>query len=311
MNADDAAAPPSDHVVHPAEPDAAVCYRHPQREAHIRCVRCDRPICPSCMIVAPVGFQCPECVRGANAGQRVTRTHFGGRVAASSTPVATYALIAINVIMMMAELASPSTITNLSIVPGGMVGPAHAFRLDGVATGQYYRLLTGMFLHESPTGGGLGITHILFNMWALYVVGPPIERWLGRARFIAFYLLAGLCSSVAVYVFSNPISETLGASGAIFGLFAALFVMGRRLRFDVRSVGGIIMINLVITFFPGLNISWQGHVGGLLGGAALSAAWAYAPRRWRTPAQLASSIVLVALLVVIVVLRTHALRHGG
>jgi len=309
MNADDGGAASDGTAVTGA--DLATCYRHPKREAHIRCVRCDRRICPDCMIPASVGFQCPECVRGGKQAQRVARTSFGGRVAPHGSLSVTYALIAVNIAAMVVELVWSPTIGRFSIRPGAAV-QINGHQVDviqGVATGQYYRLLTGMFLHLSPVGGGYGITHILFNMWALYVVGPPLERWLGRLRFLAFYLLVGLFASAFVYLLTPANSETLGASGAIFGLFAALFVLGRRLRYDIRPIAGVIVLNIVITFvFSG--ISWQGHIGGLIAGGALSAAWAYAPRKWRTTVQLASSVALALIIVVMVIARTHALTHG-
>jgi membrane associated rhomboid family serine protease len=299
---DDSRLPPYGTAV--AGPGVSTCYRHPKREAHIRCVRCDRAICPDCMIPASVGFQCPECVRGGRQSQRPARTAFGGRAVAHNALSTTYVLIGINVAMMLVELVWKPTVDKLSILPALRYINGQAF--DGIADGQYYRLLTGMFLHANPLSGGYGITHILFNMWALYVVGPPLERWLGRLRFVVLYLLAGLFSSAFVYLLAKPNSETVGASGAIFALFAALFVLGRRLRYDIRPIAGVIVANIVITFlFSG--ISWQGHIGGLIAGGALSAAWAYAPRKWRTPAQVASSLVLVVVIVAIVVARTHAL----
>jgi membrane associated rhomboid family serine protease len=256
------------------------------------------------MIPASVGFQCPECVREGRG--RTLRTAFGGKAVRNRTAV-TYTLIGINVAVMLVELAWPQSIDRFAQIGGPVHAPYGNHPLIGVATGEYYRLLTSMFLHLSPTGGGFGITHILFNMWALSQVGPPLEAWLGRVRFLSLYLLAGLAGSVAVYAFASPFSEDLGASGAVFGLFGALFVLGRRLNFDMGSMATLITINLVITFaVPG--ISWQAHLGGLIAGAALGLAWGYAPRDKRTAIQLASSVVLAVVLVVAVILRTHSLN---
>ena len=127
-----------------------------------------------------------------------------------------------------------------------------------VADGEVYRLITSAFLHN-------GITHILFNMFALFVVGPPLEIWLGRLRFIALYLLSALGGSVVVYLFSPLNAATVGASGAVFGLFAATFVVGKKVNVDIRWVVIMIVINLVITFTVP-SISWQGHLGGLVTG---------------------------------------------
>ncbi len=144
-----------------------------------------------------------------------------------------------------------------------------------VADGEWYRLLTSAFMHY-------GVTHLLFNMYALFVIGPPLEKWLGRSRFIALYALSALGGSVLVYLLSPLNAATAGASGAIFGLFGASFVIGKRLNLDVRWVVGLIAINLAFTFviplMGGQNISWQGHVGGLITGALVAAAYAYAPR---------------------------------
>ena len=125
-------------------------------------------------------------------------------------------------------------------------------------------------------------------MWALWVIGPALERWLGRTRFIALYLLSALGGSVLVYLLTPINVPTLGASGAIFGLFGATLVLSRKLNFDMRWIVGLIVINLVITFVVP-SISWQGHVGGLLTGAAIGAVYAYAPRANRVLIQAAAS----------------------
>jgi membrane associated rhomboid family serine protease len=292
VNGSDGVGPTPPHVV-------PTCYRHPKREAHIRCVRCDRPICPDCMIPAAVGFQCPECVRGGNKTQRVARTAFGGRIAPNKTLV-TYTLIGINIVMFLIQQSSGSFTTRFSLIPGGdIIFRGFPARLEGVATGEYYRLVTAMFLHA-------GVAHILFNMWALFVIGAPLEAMLGRVRFIALYFLSGLGGSALVYLLTDPRSQTLGASGAIFGLFGALFVLGRRLRFDIRPIGFLIGINLLLTFTIS-GISWQGHVGGLVAGAALAGAWAYAPRKYRLAAQLSSSVAMAVIIALIVFARTQAL----
>jgi membrane associated rhomboid family serine protease len=279
---------------------APTCYRHPARQTYVSCVRCERPICPDCMVEAAVGFQCPECVREGRQGQRPARTAFGGNANRNRTAV-TYTLIGINVAAMLVELAGPDSIRRFAQIAGS-VGQG-----IGVANGEYYRLLTSMFLHASPTGGGFGITHILFNMWALSLVGPPLEAWLGRVRFLTLYLLSGLSGSVLAYVLAPQYVFELGASGAIFGLFGALFVLSRRLRYDIGPMATTIVINLAITFLvPG--ISWQAHIGGLLAGAGLGFAWGYVPRERRTAVQIGSSIALFLVLVVAVIVRTSVLN---
>jgi membrane associated rhomboid family serine protease len=234
---------------------------------------------------AAVGHQCVECVRAGGRTVRAARTVFGGRV--STTPVVTYTLIAINVVVFLLQSA------------GSTVQARYALVSSAVADGQYERLLTAAFLHY-------GIAHLLFNMWALYVVGQPLEQWLGRARFAALYGLSALGGSVSVYLFAGSHTATVGASGAIFGLFGAIFVVARRLNYDVRGIAMLIVINLVITFvFP--NISWQGHLGGLLTGSALALAYAYAPRQSRTVVQVGASLAVAVAAIALIALRTAQL----
>jgi membrane associated rhomboid family serine protease len=250
---------------------APQCYRHSGRETWISCSRCNRPICPDCMISAAVGFQCPDCVRAS-----------------------------LNVLVYLFEVASASFVNRFWQY--GAAGNT------GVAHGQYYRLLTSMFLHDPPSAGGAFFLHILFNMWALYVVGPPLEQRLGRARFLVLYLLSGLAGSAAAYLLMPANEPVLGASGAIFGLFGALLVIGRSQRLNIQPIALTIGLNLVLSFSIS-GISWQGHIGGLVGGTALAAAWAYAPRPQRLAIQIASSVALFAIVVVVVLLRTHNLTH--
>ena len=232
------------------------------------------------MIPAPVGFQCPECVRAGQRQQRTVRTPFGGQVI--EKPRVTYALIAINVVVFGLQY-----LVGINEVSGNYgMWPA------GIAIGgEWYRLLTAAFLHGS-------ILHIGFNMYVLYALGPTLERVLGHARFLLLYVLAALGGSVASYAFSDIRTLSVGASGAIFGLMGALVVAGRRLRYDVTQVLVLLGINVVIGFLaPGVD--WRAHLGGLVTGAAVAAIMAHAPRKGRTAWQAAGvAVVLVALLVV-------------
>jgi membrane associated rhomboid family serine protease len=274
------------------------CYRHPDRETGVRCTRCDRPICPDCMNSASVGFQCPECVREGRATTRQARTAFGGMVPAQVGQV-TRLLIAINVVVFIIQQTSNTFTEKYALISDAFVPQISLAHRVGVAHGEYYRLLTSAFMHQN-------VLHIAFNMYALLVVGPIVEHALGRLRFVVLYLLAALGGSAVAYVFASPTSETLGASGAIFGLFAALFVVARRLGTDASGIVATIAINLVITFtLP--NISWEGHLGGLVTGGFLAAAYGYAPRGARTQVQVASSLVVVGAIVLAVALRTSAL----
>ena len=263
------------------------CYRHPDRTTYVQCTRCHRYICPECMRDAAVGHQCEECVRAGARTVRQPQTQFGGR-AGSTTPIVTYGLIALNVLVFVAQSASSSLERELTLWPRAVA-----------ADGDLYRLITSAFLHY-------GITHLLFNMWALYVVGPPLEMWLGRLRFGALYVLSALGGSVLVYLLAPLDSSTAGASGAVFGLFAATFVVAKKVNVDVRWVVVLIGINLVITFTVP-SISWQGHLGGLITGGLVAVAYAYAPREHRNLVQAGATVGIVALFIVLVWWRTSDL----
>lgn len=279
------------------------CYRHPGRETYVRCTRCDRYICPECMRDAAVGHQCVECVREGNRTVRQPRTLFGGR--ATAKPVVTYTLLAINLLVYAAEVADRSIIDDFMMVGVfadrfGVIYP----EAGGVAHGEWYRLITAAFLHSSP-GDSFGITHILFNMWALWVIGPQLEQVLGRWRYAALYLLSALGGSVLLYLV-DPASAAVGASGAIFGLFGAFFVVAKRLRVPAGGIVFLLVLNLVITFsVPG--ISWQGHIGGLVVGGALAVAYAYAPDRRRDLVHIGATAAALVLLIAAVAVKTSEL----
>ncbi|MEV4333920.1 rhomboid family intramembrane serine protease [Streptomyces sp. NPDC049597] len=278
------------------------CYRHPGRETGIRCTRCERPICTECMISASVGFQCPDCVRtGSGTGHAPDanrpRTIAGGTVAADPRLV-TKVLLAINLVVFVLGAVNDRLVDALALV--GQWPPAPFLPAEGVAEGEWYRLVTSMFLHQE-------IWHIAFNMLGLWWLGGPLEQALGRARYLALYLISGLAGSALTYLLADPGQGSLGASGAIFGLLGATMVLMRRLRYDMRPVVALLAINLVITFFwPG--IAWQAHVGGLIAGAALAYGLVHAPPgKRRTPVQFGvCGLVLLASLVVVVA-RTLAL----
>jgi membrane associated rhomboid family serine protease len=282
------------------QPGAAVptCYRHPGRETYVSCVRCGRPACPDCLRDASVGSQCVDCVREGNRTTRVPGGTFGGRVP-SGTPVVTWTLVGLNVVLFLIELAHQQLATDWAMV--GRFPPDL-----GVAYGQWYRLITAAFL-PPPGLNSSGILDIAFNMWALVIVGPALERQFGRVRYVAVYLVSAIGGSVLFYLLAIPTASALGASGAIFGLFAAWFVLSRKLRVDSRQVVTLIVLNLVISFVFRGSIAWQAHVGGLIAGGLLTAAYAWAPRRNRALVQAGATIVLLAVLVLGVVIRDHQL----
>ena len=273
-----------------------MCYRHRDREAHIRCVRCERRICPDCMIPASVGFQCPECVKDGNKNVRTTRTALGGR--ASSDPGwVSRVLIGVTVVAFVAQ-QTVSGFTARFFDIGRAYDPSAGHEI-GVATGQYERLLTSVFLHG-------GVLHLAFNMYALYLFGPPVEAALGRARFLSLYLVAGLGGSAVSYAFAAPNQPSLGASGAIFGLLGAFLVISKRLGRDTSSVFGLLAINFVLGFvLP--NIDWRAHLGGLVTGALCAVALAYAPRDKRTLVQVGGVVGTLLLVLAVIVWRTWQL----
>ncbi|WP_243640412.1 rhomboid family intramembrane serine protease [Nocardioides jejuensis] len=287
---------------------APQCYRHAGRETHISCQRCERPICPDCMRSAAVGFQCPECVKDGARQTRSGRSAYGGARVANPS-LTSGVLIAINAAVWLLITATGgaaslwaarlSLIPRASCVQGGgsyptateATCPPTATWIHGVADGAWWQLVTSMFTHVE-------VMHIGFNMLALWFLGPQLELALGRARFVALYLLSGLGGSLAVYWLAPTYTSTLGASGAIFGLMAALLVVAFKVRGDVQSILGWIGINAVITVIGRGSISWQGHLGGFLGGLALMAVFAFAPKGPQRAAWQWGGVALYAVVVV-------------
>ncbi|MBV1948305.1 rhomboid family intramembrane serine protease [Streptomyces sp. BV129] len=283
------------------------CYRHPDRETGVRCTRCDRPICPECMVDASVGFQCPDCVRGGTPGPSGTgpaaghvpadnrpRTLAGGTLT-SDPRLVTKILIGLNLALFLVQMSVGDVFTNrLDLI--GQAYAAHLPGVQGVAEGQYYRLLTSMFLHS-------GYVHILFNMLSLWWIGGPLEAALGRARYLALYLISGLAGSALTYLLAAPNQPSLGASGAIFGLFGATAVLLRRLRYDMRPVIVLLVVNLIITF-GWANIAWQAHIGGLVAGLITGAAMVYAPRERRALVQYGACALVLVVVAVLTLVRT-------
>ncbi|MEU6661614.1 rhomboid family intramembrane serine protease [Streptomyces sp. NPDC046821] len=278
-----------------------VCYRHPDRETGIRCARCERPICPECMVSASVGFQCPDCVRGdSGTGHRpaaaTPRTIAGGSLT-SDPRLVTKILIGLNIAVFLVQLSVGDRFTDRFDLIGRAYVPLLG-GIEGVAEGQWYRLLTSMFLHGS-------YIHIGFNMLSLWWIGAPLEAALGRARYLTLYFVSGLAGSALTYLIAAQNQPSLGASGAIFGLFGAMAVLMRRLNYDMRPVIALLVINLIFTFSG--NIAWQAHLGGLVAGVVVGYAMVHAPRQRRSLVQYGTSAVVLAVVVVTVLVRTSQL----
>jgi membrane associated rhomboid family serine protease len=279
---------------------APVCPRHPGVVSYVRCQRCERPVCPACQRPAAVGIQCVDCVREQSRGARAPRTVLGGR-AGADRPIVTQLIIGLCVAVYGYQWFGGGAVTSdLGFVP-----------IEAVA--QPYRFLTSAFLH-SPTF----VLHIVMNMYALWMLGPYLEQLLGRARFAALYLLSALGGSVGFFLLAQPSLEgdtnwttnAVGASGAVFGLFSAVLVINRRLGRDTGGVVGVILVNLVIGFWPGLSIAWQAHLGGLVAGALVSWVLASPATVRRPPLQWAGLAGVTVLLLVLTVVKVMTVPAG-
>ena len=301
------------------ETGVPVCYRHPGREPHIRCQRCGRPICPDCMRDAAVGFHCPECVAEGRRTTRSDRTTYGG-LRPTNAATTSLAIIGVNVTVWLAILltggAGSRLLDLLELRPKGFCDLGNglinlsadqatctshgATWMPGVADGAWWQLMTSAFTHVE-------VLHIAFNMFALYVLGPQLEMVIGRARFLALYLISALAGSTLVYWAGPEYGATVGASGAIFGLMGGLLVVALKMRANPQGILIWIGINFLLTVSVS-GISWQGHLGGFLGGAAVAALLVYAPRgSRRTTVQVVGLVAITLLLLVAIALRTAAL----
>lgn len=269
---------------------APVCPRHPDTVSYVRCQRCGRPTCPACQRAAPVGIQCVDCVAEANAALPTQRTTLGGRDR-GRRPVLTIGLIGLSVLAFIVLRVVPELRSDLAFVPlRGDVEP--------------YRFLTAAFLHA-------GFLHLAVNMYALWIIGSVLEPMLGRWRYLTLYVLSAVGGSVGVLLLASPTDDSwfipvVGASGAVFGLFAAIGLTLRRYGRDATQIVVLLAINAVIGFMPGFNIAWQAHLGGLVTGAALVGVYLYAPKKHRGWVGVAGSVLVAVVLVALAVARYGA-----
>lgn len=276
------------------------CYRHPGRETGIRCTRCDRPICTECMVSASVGFQCPDCVRqGSGTGHgpaaNQPRTLAGGTIAADPRLV-TKILLALNVALFIVVHVKGAAPGPDALRPGQPLlrRPAGRCRRGPVVPAGH---------GDVPAPGG--VAHRVQHAGTV-VARRPLEAALGRARYLALYLLSGLAGSALTYWLAAPNQPSLGASGAIFGLLGATAVLMRRLNYDMRPVLVLLALNLLFTFTWG-GIAWQAHVGGLIAGTVIAIAMVHAPRGRRALVQYGTCALVLAAVILVVVARTAAL----
>jgi membrane associated rhomboid family serine protease len=272
------------------------CYRHPRVVTGVHCTRCGRPICPDCMTAAPVGYQCPDCVREARQSaprQRMRVRFLIGRPGSFTT-----ALLFVNIAVFLVEvsLGGPGSLfdgpsAGRLIQLGAMVPPYIARTGLAPEHYQFWRLITAMFLH-------IGLIHLAFNMYALYLFGYLIENAFGKARYIAIYFVAGFLGNVASFAFGQAISVGAGASGAIFGLLGAWIAYNYRRRGSALAEANLrwALILIGLNTFIALSfhsIDWRAHLGGLVGGVL--AGWlveGFGPRRIQPYVQYGGLIAL-------------------
>jgi membrane associated rhomboid family serine protease len=269
---------------------ASYCYRHPDRQSYILCQRCGRTICTHCQTQAAVGVHCPECIREAQASApRRKPAILSSLRRTRDAPVVTFSIIGVTALVYV-----------LQLLPGSPVTSALAF-YGPFTTSEPWRLLTALFVHSQGS-----LLHILFNMFSLFIFGPLLEGMVGRVRFLALYLISGLGGSVAVLLLA-PFTPVVGASGAIFGLLGAYFVIQRKLGGNNVQLLIVIGLNLVIGFLPGTNIAWQAHLGGLVVGSAVALVYLRTRRRDQRGLQIAfvGGIVAVMLALMVVGLQLY------
>jgi membrane associated rhomboid family serine protease len=292
---------------HTGQDAVPVCPRHPSREAYVRCQRCERPVCPECQRPAAVGIQCVDCVREGAKTVRGARTVLGGR-AGQDRPLVTQSIIGICAVLFV-----------LQWVTGDLVTEKLSFWAPA-ALSEPWRFVTGGFLHSTSF-----LLHIVFNMYILWMIGPYLENLLGRLRFTALYLLSAIGGNVGYFLMVAPrvgtgsswLVPTVGASGAVFGLFAALFVVNRRLGRDSGGVVAIVVLNLVLGFLPllginlfGVGIAWQAHLGGLATGALVAFALVSTPRERQKVLHPVAFAAVLLLLVALVVVKAASVPAG-
>ena len=274
---------------------APSCYRHPDTPTFIRCQRCERSVCVQCQVPAPVGVICPECLGQAQArAPRVGREALGGR--SNQTPVVTYTLIAITALFYVLQWIPGLDATNYLAY-----SPLYSFGEYGAIGAPYepWRMITAVFTHSTGF-----VFHILLNMYTLWIFGQMLERMLGKARFITLYLASGLAGSLGVMFWAPHDTFVVGASGAIFGLMGAYLVIQRKLGGETTQLLVLVGINLIIGFLPGMSVSWQAHLGGLLGGALLG--FIFVQTRKYTQKRLQLGLVSITVLAFVALALSHA-----
>ncbi|HET8526578.1 MAG TPA: rhomboid family intramembrane serine protease [Actinomycetota bacterium] len=289
-----------DHLPSPPAPTIEVCYRHPDVQTRVHCTRCERPICPDCMIPAPVGFQCPECVAEARREFRKGP----GRPLRGGVSVTKALLVAIAIpFVIEIVVGGPQALFDPS---GKTLFQLGAMQPIAVASGQFWRLFTAMFLHA-------GILHIALNAYFFYLFGRTVEGSFGRTWMLVIYLVSGFVASVASYAFGPVATLAVGASGAIAGVFGAFIAYAYRRRHmalhaaNLRMALTVIVLNALIAF--GYRaIDWRAHVGGLIAGFVIGYLADQPVARQRRSLAIGGVTVMVGIAVALVVWRTVDIR---
>jgi membrane associated rhomboid family serine protease len=239
------------------------------------------------MVQASVGFHCPDCTRTRPQEVRTSRQLFGAGRGAAFRPIVTQVLIGLNAAVFLLDVflagdpfSGGGDLTADGALLGAFDGRFGPFAA-GVSDGEWWRLVTGGFLHG-------GLLHLGMNMLVLYLIGPLLERELGKVNYAFLYFTALLAGSLGVMLL-DPFAVTVGASGAIYGLLGAAVALqlSRGINPWSSGIGGLILINVLITFsVPGISIG--GHLGGLVGGFV--AGWLLVKLDERAPTYVAPGV---------------------
>jgi len=277
-------------MTQPVDARANYCYRHPDRESYVLCQRCGRTICGQCQTPGAVGVVCPECMAKQQASHPRTKPAWLTRLTGSGAPVVTYSIIAVCVLVFIIQTVGDL----LGLQVTNALRYAGAYSYPAALSGAFepWRMFTSIFAHAN-------IIHLALNMYTLWVFGMALEPVLGRARYLALFLISGFAGSVGVLLLASPVVPVVGASGAIFGLFGAFFIIQRRLGGNGTQMLVLLALNLGIGFLPGFNIAWQAHVGGLVGGLLVGLIYVETRtpqrRRWQLPLIVLLCVIFVAL----------------
>jgi membrane associated rhomboid family serine protease len=301
----------------PPPAGAVACKRHPGTQTMLRCTRCGDPICPDCMRPAAVGYQCPSCARGSRQelhrpAQQIVAAPGRGLTLTNVLLLVLVAVYGLEVAVAGAGSFVSGPTADVLVRMGASLGYARVAPgtpIIGIAAGQEWRLATAIFLHGS-------LIHLAMNGYALWAFGNIVETEIGRARYIAIFVIGGLFASTASFVFGLQNVPGVGASGAIFAVLGAFFGYAwrrRELEFyqaRIRNVVVLIVINALFAFQIS-SIDWHAHAGGFVAGVVLGLAVdGFRDREGSTATFVAACVLLLVVASAGVVTHGAALRAG-